>query len=177
VRTKAGALALLPLAAALAADGSGIWLDVPFVRQVENGCGSAALSMTLQYWMRHGASLEPADADAAQIQSRLYSASARGITASSLQGYLEMHGFRVVVFHGAWADLREQLSKGRPLIVAIQTAADSLHYAVVAGLSEQTLELNDPADRKLRKVGRAEFEKKWRATENWTLLAVPRAAS
>jgi ABC-type bacteriocin/lantibiotic exporter with double-glycine peptidase domain len=51
------------------------------------------------------------------------------------------------------------------------------HYVVVAGVSEGAVEMNDPADRKLRKISRGEFEKKWRAAGNWTLLAVPRAAS
>jgi ABC-type bacteriocin/lantibiotic exporter with double-glycine peptidase domain len=117
------------------------------------------------------------DADAARIQQQLYSVKARGIAASDMQRYLDAHGFRTVVFRGAWDDLREQLAKGRPLIVAIQTAADALHYTVVAGLGDRTIEVNDPADRKLRKIGRAEFEKKWRATGNWTLLAVPRSVS
>ena len=176
MRRRAGVLAIA-LAAGLAAEGSGLWLDVPFVGQVENGCGSATLSMTMQYWMRHGAQADPEDADAARIQSQLYSAGTRGIRASDMQRYLEDHGFRAVVFRGAWDDVREQLGKGRPLIAGIRTAGDSLHYVVVAGLSERTVEVNDPADRKLRKIDRAAFEKKWRATGNWTLLAVPRSAS
>jgi predicted double-glycine peptidase len=164
-------------AAVVTAAGSSLWLDIPFVRQADNGCGSAALAMTMQYWMRHRASVAAEDADAARIQQRLYSVKARGIAASDMQRYLDAHGFRTVVFRGAWDDLREQLAKGRPLIVAIRTAADALHYTVVAGLGERTIEVNDPADRKLRKIGRAEFEKKWRATGNWTLLAVPRSVS
>lgn len=164
-------------AGVVTAAGSSLWLDIPFVRQADNGCGSAALAMTMQYWMRHRASVAAEDADAARIQQQLYSVKARGIAASDMQRYLDAHGFRTVVFRGAWDDLREQLAKGRPLIVAIQTAADALHYTVVAGLGEGTIEVNDPADRKLRKIGRAEFEKKWRATGNWTLLAVPRSVS
>jgi hypothetical protein len=36
--------------------------------------------------------------------------------------------------------------------------------------------LNDPAQRKLLKSGRAEFEKDWNGTHNWMLLAVPSAS-
>src|SRR5438094_3268736 len=30
--------------------GSSVWLDVPYVHQEKEGCGSAALAMILQYW-------------------------------------------------------------------------------------------------------------------------------
>lgn len=165
------------VAVVLAAGESGIWLDVPFVRQVENGCGSATLSMTMSYWQAHGASVEAQDTDAARIQKQLYSPESRGIAASAMQHYLETHGFRAIAFRGRWADLREQLAKGRPLIAAIRSGADTFHYVVIAGVSGDTIEVNDAADRKLRQVSRAEFEKKWKATGNWTLLAVPRSGS
>lgn len=171
------AILSLAVAAALAAGEGGIWLDVPFVKQVENGCGSATLSMTMQYWQQHGASVNPQDVDAATIQKQLYSPEDRGIASSAMRQYLEMHGFRALAFRGRWEDLREQLSKGRPLIAAIRSGADTFHYVVVAGVGGGTIEVNDAADRKLRQIPRAEFEKKWKATGNWTLLAVPRSGS
>lgn len=169
---------LLPVlfAAGMAAQTAGLWLDVPFVKQVENGCGAAVLSMTLQYWARQGAAVTPAFADADRIQKQLYSAEAHGILASAMRRYLEEHGFQALVFQGQWDDLSHHLAKGRPLIVGMHTGRES-HYVVVAGVSEETVEINDPADRKLRKMGRAEFERKWRAAGNWTLLAVPRSVS
>ena len=163
-------------AAGLAAEASGLWLDVPFVKQVENGCGAAVLSMTMQYWSRQGARVDTESADAGRIQDELYSAELHGILASAMGRYLEAHGFQAVAFRGRWSDLGEHLGKGRPLIVAMRSGGES-HYVVVAGVGDGTVEMNDPADRKLRKIGRAEFEKKWRAAGNWTLLAVPRALS
>src|SRR6266705_2885113 len=59
-----------------------LWIDVPFVQQDKNGCGSASIWMVMAYW-------------------------------------------------------------------------------------------NDPAQRKLLSVSREDFERDWKATENWTLLAVP----
>lgn len=174
---RRSAIPFLAVVAALAAADNSIWLDVPFVPQVENGCGSATLSMTMQYWQRHGAPVAPPDADAARIQQQLYSPESRGIAASAMRQYLEAHGFRAVVFRGRWEDLSDQLAKGRPLIAAIRSGADTFHYVVVAGVSGGTVEVNDAADRKLRQVSRAEFEKKWKATGNWTLLAVPRSGS
>lgn len=164
------------LAATLAGATRGFWLDIPFVKQTKNGCGAAVLSMTMQYWLRQGITLDPQAADAARIQDELYSAELHGILASQMREYLEAHGFQAVAFRGLWDDLSRQLAKGRPLIVAMRSGGES-HYVVIAGLSGDVVELNDPADRKLRKIGRAEFEKKWRAAGNWTLLAVPRRLS
>ena len=74
-----------------------------------------------------------------------------------------------------WKDLKEHLEKGRPLIVALNPGGSYLHYVVVAGLDWQqgVVLKNDPAERKLLKQGRANFEKEWKAAGNWTLLAVP----
>jgi ABC-type bacteriocin/lantibiotic exporter with double-glycine peptidase domain len=168
--------AVVALSAVIAVQAAGLWLDVPFVQQVENGCGAAALSMTMQYWSRQGAAVDAASADADRIRNELYSAEQHGILASAMGHYLEEHGFQTLVFRGRWADLGEHLAKGRPLIVALRSGGES-HYVVIAGAGDAAVEMNDPADRKLRKIGRSEFEKKWRAAGNWTLLAVPRAVS
>jgi len=47
---------------------------------------------------------------------------------------------------------------------------------VVVGIDRQqeAVLLNDPARGKLFRVERAEFEKEWLKTNNWTLLAVPK---
>ena len=175
MKQQAIILSLL-LAAIAAARGEGVWIDVPYTRQVENGCGAAAVSMTLQYWAKQGIAVGEGVADADEIYRALYSVEAHGIPASSMRQYLEDHRFRALAFEGRWADLGEQLAKGRPLIVAMRSGRES-HYVVVAGVSGEAVEMNDPADRKLRRMGRAEFEKKWKAAGNWTLLAVPRSGS
>lgn len=157
-----------------------MWLDVPFVKQPEEGCGSAAIAMLLQYWSAHGTAVAAGRADADAIQRRLYSRKARGIYASDMQRYLQESGFRVFVIRGEWSDLRRHLSKGRPLIATIQptTRKAPLHYVVVTGVDweHEAVFLNDPARGKLLRVERAEFEKEWQAASNWMLLAVPGAA-
>jgi ABC-type bacteriocin/lantibiotic exporter with double-glycine peptidase domain len=92
-----------------------------------------------------------------------------------LERYLREQGFQTFAFQGAWEDLREQLEKGRPLIVALGTGRDDLHYVVVTGLDwrQNVVLKNDPAERKLLKQSRASFEKEWTAAANWMLLAVP----
>jgi ABC-type bacteriocin/lantibiotic exporter with double-glycine peptidase domain len=144
-----------------------VWLDVPFIAQEKNGCGSAALAMTMRYWGK--------PADAVRIQRALYSPAEKGIPATAIRRYLEDRGFEAHVFRGEWQDLRHHLSRGRPLIVCFRPSRKSaLHYAVAAGADDDVVALNDPADRKLRKWDRARFEKSWSAAGFWTLLAVPR---
>jgi ABC-type bacteriocin/lantibiotic exporter with double-glycine peptidase domain len=157
----------------LAAQEPGVWLDVPFVRQEKNGCGAASIAMVMQYWQRQQGKIPSADPE--QIQLALYSRQAQGIYASGMEHYLQQHGFRTFAFAGEWKDLKEHLEKGRPLIVALNPGRSDLHYVVVAGLDwQQGLVLkNDPAERKLLKQDRSNFEKEWKAAGNWTLLAVP----
>lgn len=173
------AAVLLPAlcCAALAADAVNIWLDVPFVKQQKNGCGAASIAMVMQYWQRHQGL--PASSAAAydRIQSKLYSTRAHGIYASAMEGYFRRNGYRVVAFAGQWADLERELEKGRPLIAALKPSAGSseLHYVVVVGLDQpgRLILVNDPEQRKLLKEDQAEFDRDWKATGNWTLLAVP----
>src|SRR5262249_42254584 len=116
-------------------------------------------------------------ADAKQIRETLYSSSGRGIYATDLKRYLDDHGYKTFVFQGEWSDLEEHLKKGRPLLVALKPRGQSeLHYVVVGGLewNEDLVVINDPAERKPLRQTRVEFEKAWKATDNWTLLAVPR---
>jgi ABC-type bacteriocin/lantibiotic exporter with double-glycine peptidase domain len=160
-------------AAAPAAEPPGVWLDVPFVKQEQNGCGAASIAMVMQYWQQRLG--RAAQADAGQIQRQLFSPEAGGIYASGLERYLKEHGFRTFAFRGTWDDLRGHLLNGRPLIAALKTGADDRHYVVVAGLDwrENVVLKNDPAERKLLKQSRDSFEKEWKAAGNWILLAVP----
>jgi ABC-type bacteriocin/lantibiotic exporter with double-glycine peptidase domain len=156
-----------------AAESTSVWLDVPFVAQDANACGAASVAMVMQYWQNQGGQ-QPL-ADAKEIERVLYSPKAHGIYAKDLERYLEEHGFRTFAFQGTWEDLKEQLRKGRPLIVALKSGGNSLHYVVVAGLDEEqdVLLKNDPAERKLLQQSRASFEKEWKAAAHWMLLAVP----
>jgi ABC-type bacteriocin/lantibiotic exporter with double-glycine peptidase domain len=167
---------MVPLASQ---EKAGVWLDVPFVKQSEEGCGSASLSMLLQYWNARGTAVASGRADANAIQQKLYSRKARGIFASDLERYLTESGFRVFAITGGWDDLRQHLLQGRPLIVSMQPGSKRapLHYVVVTGIDWErgAVFINDPARGKLLRVERAEFDKQWQAARNWMLLAVPEA--
>lgn len=159
----------------MASEPAGLMLDVPFIPQDKNACGAASISMVMDYWAR--AQHKPDRSDAAAIQRELYSEKARGIFASDLQRYIERQGFRTFAFRGGWDDLNQQLTKGRPLIVALGDAGRSspLHYVVVAGIDpgQRLVFINDPARRKAIAADWHEFERDWAITNYWTLLAVP----
>jgi len=158
-----------------------VWLDVPFVKQTEDGCGSAAISMLLQYWKAHGMPVDSHRADAEAIQKQLYSPKAHGIYASDMESYLKDSGFRVFLLDAEWKDLIEHLKQGRPLIVSLQPGNSKapLHYVVVTGIDWQSgaVFMNDPARGKLLRTERADVEKEWRPNRNWMLLAVPQRAA
>jgi uncharacterized protein YvpB len=100
-----------------------------------------------------------------------------------MERYFREHGFRTFTIRGEWEDLKQHLDKGRPLIVALKPVAlklagsgplgASLHYVVVSGLDQDIIMVNDPAQRKLLKQDRSEFEQQWSAAGKWTLLALP----
>src|SRR6266571_2293605 len=95
-------LFLGPLARTGPQERAGVWLDVPYVKQTEDGCGSAAISMVLQYWIAHGAAIDSQRADAVTIQKQLYSRQLRGIHASDMESYLKQSHFRVFSLNGTW---------------------------------------------------------------------------
>jgi ABC-type bacteriocin/lantibiotic exporter with double-glycine peptidase domain len=163
---------------ALATPPPGIWIDVPFVAQTIDGCGSASISMVMQYWASKGGPTTPDTADADRIQRRLYSPSENGIRASAMRDYFEKSGYRAFAFEGKWEDLVHHVKEGRPLIVSLRASAPSraLHYVVVVGIDPErgVIFLNDPTQQKMLRISRQGFESEWNPTHNWTLLAVPR---
>jgi ABC-type bacteriocin/lantibiotic exporter with double-glycine peptidase domain len=155
-------------------------LDVPFVKQEKNGCGSASIAMVMQYWQKQQGRSLSGSAEATQIHQALYVPGADGIYASAMERYFQEHEFRTFSFRGDWELLQQHLQKGRPLIAALKPSGSDgpLHYVVVVGLApeQDLLLLNDPWQRKLLKQNRTDFEKQWSATGKWTLLALPQPA-
>lgn len=154
-----------------------MWLDVPFVKQPNEGCGAASIAMVMQYWLKEQRPLALESINVEGIQRALYVPGTRGIYASAMERYFKQNGFRTFSFRGEWKDLLQHLKKGRPLIVALKPPGFDrpLHYVVVAGMDweNQIVLVNDPAQRKLLKHDRSAFEKQWSATGKWTLLALP----
>ena len=157
-----------------------LWIDVPFIAQSKNGCGSAAIAMVMDYWNQKAGQVPVGVAGAAQIQQALYSPKEEGIPARAMQLYFEDSDYRAFAFAGDWSALEHHLSRGRPLIVALKGSGPRgpLHYVVVVGIdpAQGYLYVNDPAQQKMLRLSREGFESEWSATHDWTLLAVPRTA-
>jgi ABC-type bacteriocin/lantibiotic exporter with double-glycine peptidase domain len=163
---------------ALATETPSLWIDVPFVAQVKNGCGSAAIAMVMEYWEKKTGRAATGSADAGKIQSALYSPRVEGIRASAMKEYFESAGYRTFAFAAEWSDLGHHLERGRPLIVSLKSSGPHgpLHYVVVVGIdsAREYIYVNDPAQQKMLRLSREGFESEWSATEHWTLLALPR---
>ena len=162
--------------AALAATGANLWLDVPFVAQPKEGCGDAAITMVIEYWQQklHQAGEVPVDADAVL---RALPPGRHGVSATAMLNYFQQHNYRAFAYVGDWGEVEQEIAKGRPLIAALKPeGGEALHYVVVVGVDDPdaVILLNDPAQRKLLKEARAQFEREWKATGNWMLLAVPK---
>lgn len=156
----------------------GIWLDVPFFAQrKKNACGAASLAMLMRYWEAQAGKPASSHPSEASIDHSLDPLD-QGIANTSMAAYLRHSGYRVFTFAGRWHDLRENLTKGRPLIVALgpEGKKGPLHYVVVAGIDwrRNFVFVNDPAKGKLFRMSRERFLAEWRATGEWTLLAVPK---
>src|SRR5258707_12448928 len=83
---------------ALAAETPGLWIDVPFVAQMKNGCGSAAMAMVMEYWEKKTGRTAQGQADAGKIQATVYSPAEKGIQASAMNWYFESAGSRQFAF-------------------------------------------------------------------------------
>lgn len=156
---------------------SAIWIDVPFAAQTTDGCGSASLAMIMRYW--DGKERQPAgpNASPANIQAALFSHAGHGIYASSMEKYLRDAGYQAFAFDAQWSDLEHHLRLGRPLILGLKASGPlgPLHYVVLVGIDSARgyVYINDPAQQKMLRMSREGFESEWKATRNWTLLAVP----
>ena len=163
---------------ALAAETPSLWIDVPFVAQTKNGCGSAAIAMVMEYWEKKTGRAVTDSTDAGKIQAALYSPAEEGIPASAMKRYFESAGYRTFAFVGDWGELGHHLERGRPLIVSLKASGPHgpLHYVVVVGIDSTRgyIYVNDPAQQKMLRLSREGFESGWSATQHWTLLAVPR---
>lgn len=163
----------------LAAQPPGVWIDVPFVAQTKDGCGSAAISMVMQYWEYQAGKAVTNSADPERIQTALYSRAAGGIPSSKMREYFQAEGYRAFSFQGSWKDLSHHVREGRPLIVILKASGPlgPLHYVVVTGIDADRgyVYINDPAQQKSLRMSREGFESEWNPTHHWTLLAVPQS--
>jgi len=140
-------------------------LDVPYVSQTEELCGGAAVAMVFRFWGR--ASLD------AQAFAPLVDDSARGIRTGVLQQAVRRLGWRSLAYRGSLEGLRDQVGRGRPLIVLLRVAPGRWHYVVVVAVGEDRVLVHDPARAPFRALAIPEFRRMWEPSGRWTLLVLP----
>jgi ABC-type bacteriocin/lantibiotic exporter with double-glycine peptidase domain len=142
-------------------------LPVPFVPQDTDTCGAAALAMVLRYWQQG----VPHDEIAATLMER----NLEGIRGSRLADFVRAQGLYAETYAGDLAQLREQIAKGRPVIVALRRDGGRFHDVVVVGFDEQkrVVKVHDPARGPRRSMSLTSFEEGWAATGHWALLVLP----
>ena len=64
------------------------------------------------------------------------------VSANSIVGVLEQHGYQAKAYHGSIDTLKQWLTEGHPIIVFIRIPGDT-HYAVVVGYDRQRIYLAD----------------------------------
>ena len=152
-----------------------VHLEVPLVRQKQNGCGAATVVMVARYWASQLPGVGHQANDVGEVHEQLYSAEAGGVRLSEMKVYFQERGFHAFTLRASWADLEDHLSKLRPVIACLKKGPRApLHYAVLVGLEGKRVLLNDPARRKPQRLKRSAFEKRWNLADRWVLLAVPR---
>lgn len=148
-----------------AAGGPGVLLEVPFIPQSEALCGGAAAAMVLRYWGAAGAAPEDF--------AHLVREAEGGIRTHDLARAVEGLGWRTLPFRAELAELRGQVSQGRPVIVLLAVGGGRFHYVVIAGWAGEVAVLHDPARAPYRFVAEEELARAWSEAGRWALLVLP----
>ena len=148
---------------------------VPLVEQEgKSDCGAAALTMLLAFWGN--------DASLAETAGALPPApDGGGQRAGDLRDLARARGLEAFLVRGEFADLEEQLVKGRPVLVGLRKPVGLprgkrqrvlSHYELVVGIHparRQILTL-DPAEG-LRRNSLEGFAREWEPAERLALIA------
>lgn len=142
---------------------------VPFIAQEAFQCGPAALAMVLQYY--------GARVDQDEIAREIYLPSIRGTLNLDLELYARRRGFQARAFQGTLARVKDELRRGRPLIVFQDlgfAAYPVPHFAVLLGYDDRAgVVVLHSGTTPSRVVSYAEFEATWARRRGWTLLITP----
>jgi len=147
----------------------GTLIEVPYLSQTPELCGGAALAMVLRYW---------GTADVfAQDFALLVEPDRRGIRTEVLARAARDRGWETMVAQPdgrmSLDEVREHVSRGRPVIALIEERANVLHYVVVLGVTPDRVVVHDPARAPYRALTHADFERRWAATSHWMMLVLP----
>lgn len=145
------------------------YIDIPVVKQESDFCGAASLTMVFKYWGKNISQYS--------ISDKIFDQSHKGILSGNLKSFSEDMGFHAFVYRGEINNIKENIKKGRPLIVAIRSQAPSgFHYMVTVGFDEELalILVNDPFLGEMKRMNVQDFSERWKETNYWTLLLLPK---
>jgi ABC-type bacteriocin/lantibiotic exporter with double-glycine peptidase domain len=156
-----------------AAKLDGEWLrasQTPVVKQrAQKDCGLAALAMVAGAWGK------PVTIDTLRREVKM---SDKGVKLGALRDAARSHGLVAYAIAGKYADLRNELEKGRPVVLGLQLPFEQdralHHYEVVVALNSRdgTVVTLDPATGKHMSRSKAVLEKEWKPVGFPTLVVV-----
>jgi predicted double-glycine peptidase len=146
---------------------------VPFFRQEEHQCGSAALATVVNYWYKRGNTgrrflLQEAIAST-------YSPSARGVLGIDLEIYAKKLGFEGEGQASTIDDIRNSVDDGIPVIILVDYGFwvyQRNHFMVVTGYSPDTVIVNSGRSENVV-ISNEDLRKIWRKTGYWSLIIKP----
>ncbi len=144
-------------------------LEVPYVKQEKNFCGPASLAMVLMYW---GSTVSQYE-----IGERVQNKEKKGVWGEDLKSVAENLGFNAFIYSSDINNIKENLSKGRPIIVPLTSGSSSnFHFVLIVGVSSTNSKLiyHDPAEESFSVIDIEEFITKWKPSNYWALLVVPK---
>ena len=140
-------------------------LDVPYVPQTEALCGGAAIAMVLRYWG------EPSVL--AEDFAALVEPGRDGIRTDDLVRAVRARGWTALPVAGNSPYVREQLSRGRPVIALLQPSSGGYHYVVVVAWANGGVIIHDPSVAPFRTSREQSFDDAWARSGRWALLILP----
>jgi len=143
---------------------------VPYVAQLPNFCGPAALSSVLSYWGK--------PVSQTVIGSRVYDKKQGATNAADLLMFAREQGFSAYTCLSTMKELKEHLQAGIPILVLQNMSLSDKrgHFRVVIGYSDLTrmIFVRDSNYEEVRSIPYEEFDKTWSAFSRWALVVCPK---
>lgn len=144
--------------------------DVPFFPQERYHCGPSSLASIMNFY---GASVSEED-----IAKEIYNPALNGALSMDMLIYARKKGFDAAYYKGSMADLKRQISAGRPVIVFLDFGYDFYpvrHYMPAIGYNDEAGYLiANSGKEKDKNFSYKEIEAAWERTGFGTILILPK---
>jgi uncharacterized protein YvpB len=142
---------------------------VPYIEQVKNYCGPAALASVLRFW--------GLDCDQKTIGKTIFDGSLQATNGADMLLYARSKGYSGYSWDSSLPNLKGKLALGIPVIVLQDSSATdhSGHYRIATGYDDSNgvVCVNDPYEPQTKQIPYDKFEALWEPHGNWSLLICP----